>query len=275
MATKIVLRFNGNTSSAPPQASIGYVGSSHAFGFSESCWRTSGTDAQTKTWIQAILAPRRAGLLPSNVTLTDALMYTAGGGRGVPIPLGFIGPQPRSDQVNVAILASTRHLTAPAQRRWWVHCMPDNWVVDGELVVTGLQTTYIRNYLDAMNESSWLGLVQNDLQSIITISAIGLVSLPGPSPYAVGQIVRVARTLTADKRRRGGNFFITAVGPGLNNFTLGNWTLGATTGGTIFRPTSDFYNISSGDGAFIERAGTKKVGRPFELYRGRQPVRRP
>jgi len=274
MATKVVLRFNGFTAAAPPHPIIGYTGTAHAFGFSEALWRTSGTDAQTTDWIRTQLAPARAFLLPSNVTLTDALLYTTGGGRGVPVPLGFVGSQPRSDQVNVAALCSTRHPTAPAQRRWWVHCLPDLWVIDGELHLTNVQATIFGGYLARMNESSWLGLIQNNLQTIISVSAAGLVSLPGPHVFTAGQLLRVTRTLNAAKRRVGGNYFVSSIGPGLNNLTLTNWNLGETTSGSLFRPTYDFYSMGGGSGTHVERAGTKRVGRPFDLYRGRQPANR-
>jgi len=275
MATKIVLRLNGFTTAAPPQSSIGYTGAAHAFGTSESVWVSLVSDNAVKNYIRLTLGPARAGCLPSNVTLTDALMYTSAGGRGVPVPLGFVGTQPRSDQVNVAALMATRNPTAPAQRRWWLHCLPDIWVVDGELVVNAVQTGYIRNYLNAMQVGNWLGLVRNDLQSIVTISQAGLVSLAGASPYAVGQLLRVSRTLDANKRKRGAQKFVASVGPLANQFTLGDWTLGTCTGGSIFRPTYDFYSIGGGDGAYVERVGTKRVGRPFDLYRGRQPATHP
>lgn len=274
MATKVILRFNGLTTAAPPQSSIGYVGAQHAFGFSETFWKTAGTPAAIKVFTNNILAAARAQILPSNVKIVDALMYTAGGGRGTIIPIGRSGVQPASDQVNVAALVATRHTTAPAQRRWWVHCLPDNFVIEGELVLSNANAAWFRSYLDAMAATQWLGVVKNDLQSVITITSNGLVTLPGVSPFSVGQLLRVTRTLTADKRRKGAQKFVTAIGPGTNQFTLGDWTLGACTGGTIFRPTYDFYNVGDGDGPFVERAGTKRCGRPFGLYRGRQPVRR-
>lgn len=274
MATKVIVRFNGITSAAPPHLSIGYIGSEHAFGFSETFWMNPGVAANVKTYIQTFFAPRRAGILPSNVKILDALMYTSGGGRGTPVPIGMSGIQPVSDQVNVAALVSTRHTTAPAQRRWWVHCLPDVFVQSGELYLTVAQAGQFQSYLTAMNGTQWLGLVQNSLQSVITISTNGLVTLPGVSPFSVGQLLRVTRTLDASKRRVGAQKFVASIGPLSNQFTLADWTLGATTGGSIFRPTYDFYTIGEGDGAHIERAGTKRVGRPFDLYRGRQPARR-
>jgi hypothetical protein len=274
MATKVILRFNGFTNPATPHSTIGYTGARHAFGFSESFWRSTGTTEQVKTFIRSDLAPARRMILPSNVTIVDALLYTSTGGRGIPVPLGMAGAQAVSDQANVGALCSTQHPSAPAQRKFWIHCLPDDFVIGGELSLTNVQATWMSVYLNRLGTTQWLGLVQNDLRDIITVSATGLVALPGVSPYNAGQLLRVTRTVAADGRRKGGQFFVSSVGPGDNNFTLGNWQLGATTSGKIFRPTYDFYDMNTGGNPFVERVGTKRVGRPFDLYRGRQPVKR-
>lgn len=275
MAVKTVVRFNGLTSAAPAHAILGYSGKQHAFGFSEHYWHSTGDVASAKTFFRNSYAPARAAILPANVTIVDALIYGDGAGRGVPVPIGTTGSQANSDQVNVAALCSSRHPSAPHQRRWWVHCLPDIWVQNGELHITVAQSLFFRTYFNVMMGTSWLGLVQNDLRDIVSVTTNGLVSLPGASPYSVGQLLRVVRTLDANNRRRGGQKFVGSVGPLTHQFTLNDWTFGATTGGQIFRPTYTFYSLGDGEGPFVERSGTKKVGRPFDLYRGRQPARRP
>jgi len=269
MPMKAILRFNGSTQAQAPSAYIGYTGSAHSFGFSESIWRDSSDFNVVKNWIKNLVAPMRAGLLPSNVQIVDALIYATGDGQATEVPLGITGVQGLSDQADVALLISTRNSAAYAQRKWWLHCLPDDWVTSGELTLTQVRTAILAGYLSACNAGHWNGLVRNDLNSIVTISQAGLVSLPGPSPFAVGQLLRVTRALTEDKRRVGDELFVSSIGPLANQFTLGAWTLGACTGGQVFRPTYAYFSIGAGEGAFVERAGTREVGRPFGLYRGR------
>jgi len=273
VATKAVLKFNGNTTAANAQPSIGYVGDSHAFGFTESIWRNGMTVQQTVTYLRTHLGPARANLLPANVKLTGATLYGQNGGRGVDVPLGFAGSFGTTDQVNVGVLLETRHDTAIAQRRWWIHCIPDELVRLGEFAPTLFDSATFRNYLDKMSLGDWLGIDQNDLSTIMTVDETGLVTLAGNSPFAVGQWLRVNRTFTEAKQKRGGRFMVESVGPLLTQFKFASWTLGKTTGGLVYRPTYSFYNIGGGDGPYIVRAGTRRVGRPFALYRGRQPAR--
>lgn len=272
-ATKAILKFNGNTTAASPIPSLGYVGSSHAFGFSESVWRNGFTVAQMTTYLRTHLGPARAGLLPANVTLTGATIYEQTGGRGIDIPLGFRGANGTTDQVNVGVLCETSSPTASNQRRWWVHCVPDELVTLGEFSPGLFQTLPFRTYLDKMALGDWLGVDQNDLSTIVTVDATGLVTLTANSPFTVGQWLRVNRTFTAGKKKKGGKYMVESAGPLLTQFKFADWDLGATTGGTVYRPTYSFYNIGGGTGPYIVRAGTRRVGRPFTLYRGRQPVR--
>jgi hypothetical protein len=274
MAIKVVLQFNGVTDASASMPLIGFTGDAHAFGFTESYWRDLTNSAAVVRWLKDEVGPARARLLPSQVKLTSALMYTSGGGRGVVVPIGIQGTAGSTDQVNIGALASTRHSTAAVQRRWWLHCLPDSWVIGGELSISLFQAQAISMFFSSISQAYWLGIVRGNLQTMLTVTAAGLVTLAGNSPYAVGQQLQVNRTLTTDGRRKGGKFIVSAVGPLASQFTLGGWEFGATTGGQIFQPSYQLYNIGANEGPYIERVGSKRVGRPLNLYRGRQSVRR-
>lgn len=272
---KSVLKFEGNTEASSSQPSIGLVARSHALGFTESFWWDLATAAGVANRLRTIVAPARARILPQQISLIGATLYSEGTGRGIEVPLDFGGFSVGStDQVNVAGLVETRHGTAPNQRRWWLHALPDNWVTLGELRIPVAEAVKIRTYFDAISDAFWLGIAQTNLSSILTVSAAGLVTLSAASPFAVGQQLQVNRTLLTSGLKKGGKYFVFSVGPLATQFTLEQWDLGATTGGKIFLPTPTFYNIGNGEGPYLVRAGTKRVGRPFSLYRGRQPVRR-
>jgi len=274
MAIKIVFHFNGVTDAASPWGDIGYTGDQHAFGFTESYWRDLTNAAAMVRWAKDEFAPARCALLPNQVKLTGATMYTDGGGRGVPVQIGRQGVAGSTDQVNIAALVSTRHSTAPVQRRWWIHCLPDSWVVGGELTLGVFTAQYWRIFFSAIAQTYWLGINYGNLSSILTVTDAGLVTLPGASPFAVGQYLQVNRTLDEEGKKKGGKFFVATVGPLPTQFTLANWTFGPTTGGQIFSPSYSLKNIGANEGPYVERVGSKRVGRPSNLYRGRQPVRK-
>jgi hypothetical protein len=252
---------------------IGYSGQPHSFGFTESFWRDSDSIPAARTFVKNTFGPARAGVLPSQGYVRSATLYAAGSGRGIEVPLGYQGTAPSTDQVNVALLMATRHGSAPVQRRWWLHSIPDDWVIGGELQAPLAVSQRIRTYFDAINTCWWLGLVRNNETEIANVTDQGVVTLKVNQPYAVGQFVTVSRTLKTNGKRAGGKFMVSAVGPLLSQFTLALWDKGATTGGRAFVPSYIFYLIGAGDGAFVERAGTRRVGRPGKQYRGRQSAR--
>lgn len=273
MASKIVFKFNGHTTAAPPQTSIGYVGAEHAFGFSEHVWLNTDDLVAIRTYCQLQYAPTRSSLLPANVTIIGATAYILGTGRGIDIPLGYTGQQGTQDQVNVGILCESRNPSAVNQRRWWVHCLPDEMVTSGEFRPTGAQALQVSLYFAAMGVGYWLGQTRSNLMDIVNISATGLVSLGVNHPYAVGQFLRINRTLTETGKRFGGLFQVATSGPLASQFTLASWTAGETLGGQIFQESFSLKSLAEGDGPYVVRAGTKRVGRPFDLYRGRQSAR--
>lgn len=275
MAIKVIMKFEGLTNESDSSESIGLIGKRHQFGFTESVWQASNDLALCKTNLRNRLAPARALLLPLQVKLAYATLYTATSGRGIDFQLGFNGPSANAgiNTANDAMLCETRKATAAVQRKWWVHCLPDGWLQFGELRLTPAQIGLVRAYFDALNDWSWLGLIRNDLQTVKTIDETGLVTLAVNQPFAVGQFVRISRTLNEQGKKKGGNFMVESIGPLLQQFKLKDWTFGPTTGGTVFRPSYDFMDIGADEGPYVNRGGTRRVGRPFEQYRGRQSAR--
>jgi hypothetical protein len=274
MSSKIVFKFNGHTTAAPPQASIGYVGAEHSFGFSEHTWLNTDDLVAIKSYCQIQYGPTRTALLPSNITLIGATVYLSGTGRGIDIPLGFQGQTGTQDQVNVGILCESRNPSAVNQRRWWVHALPDEMLTNGEFRPTVAQALSVSLYFAAMGVGYWLGQSRSNVQEIVTISNTGLVSLAVNHPYAVGQFLKINRTVNASGKQFGGTFQVATVGPLATQFTLASWNGGDCLGGTIFQESFSLKSFAEGDGPYVVRAGTKRVGRPFDLYRGRQSVKR-
>lgn len=275
MTQRCVIRFNGTTTPSSPHTAIGFSGSDHSFGFSESHWLAGDTTfLQAKNWLRNKYGPTRKYLLPSQCRMVDALVYADGDGQGAIVPLGIVGAGGPTDQPNVAMLCTSSSPVAAAQRHWWVHCLPDAFVQNGELALTNLQAESVQDYFNALKETAWYGLTRTGLVKVRTISAAGLVTADAVHTFVVGDTVRITRTVTPDSRQHGYEGVVSAIGPLPTQLTLTGWTLGDTVRGKMFKPDFGFISMGSGNGPIAVRSGTKRVGRPFGAFRGRQPVRR-
>lgn len=269
MAFKVVVRFNGTTiksSTIPGQAG---PGRQHSYGFSESYITSTSSIDTEKEFLRAKYAPRRAALLPSQTEIIGATFYQIGGGRGIPVALSFPGTSGATDVVNDAVLCTSNNSNAAVARKWWVHNVPDSQFTGGEFDPSFTYAARFNAYLDEIGFASWLGIVRANNIAVVTIDANGLVTCGSAHAFAVGQFVTISRTLDANGKKKGGLFRVSTLGPLSSQFTLLNWTFGACTGGSAFLKQNQSYVIGASGRPIIERAGTRRVGRPFNVYRGR------
>ncbi len=279
MALKVSLLINGAT--APDdivRTNIDYRSQGHGYGFSEGFWY-DGTDNPAFRGALLDIASARNELLPAGCSVIAARIYDGGGGAARVQRYTFGNGGLPTDQVNVALYCRTQQPGNPTQRGWWLHTIPDDYVLKGEFAPSVAYAQKIRNYFLAICTGGWryLAKARTQLRVIDNVTQGGLVTLTAASPYAVGNFVSVRRTTDSNKRRRGFNGMVASVGPLANQFTIAGWNRGATTGGSVFIPQGGLYPLGTAPALtpFVERVGTKKVGRPFELYRGRKSQRQP
>ena len=274
-ATKVVMVFNGQTSPGGSAPAIGYTGQSHQFGFTEMWWSDSGSVQQITNFLNTDLALKRAALLPGQVQYIGARLYIAGGGKGIVVPFYISGAPLRTlNTAFDALLCTTTAPGAPRQRKFWLHCVPDGEVQNGEYTGSNSYDNALRAYFTSLGQGWFYSTSQPNLTQIATISSTGTVTLKSNSPFAANQRVVISRTLDSTGRKRGGHYVIATIGPLPTQFVLTGWQWGATTGGTVYAEVDkSLVQMNGGNGIQLVRAGRKGVGRPTALYRGRRSAR--
>jgi len=273
MPFKVNVIFEGTTEGAGSIGPLGYSGKPHPFGFSEGYITSTNSLSAEKDFLRQLWAPARAALLPRTTAITGARFYNIGGGQGIPFAMFLPGGNTVTDLVNCAVLAQSNNSNAAVAKRWWIHNIPDTMLVGGEFKPTFFYQSQMATFLNQMGLTSWRGIVRNNLISIVNIDNAGLVTLSANSPFAVGNQVTISRTLLPTGRRVGGTFRVATTGPLATQFTLTGWQFGPSLGGQAFTKSYNFFQVGASGRPTIERAGTKRVGRPFDLYRGRKPRR--
>lgn len=154
--------------------------------------------------------------------------------------------------------------------------MPDAQVSKGEFAPDMGYANAMATYLQAMAQTSYLSQVPSNVMVIATVTDQGVVNFTANHPYNVGQWIVVRRTTQATTGRRvGGSFQVSAVGPGSTQLTLAGWNKGATAGGKTWIPVGTLATVgAAGAMPLVRRGGTRRVGRPSGLYRGRASARR-
>jgi len=275
MPFKVVILFNGRTTGDSLIPGMPAVGSQlHSFGFSEGYITSSSSFDQEATFLRSELGPKRAAILPPSTSIIGARFYQPGGGRAFPVALYLPGTSNITGLANKAVLCTSNNATAAVPRKWWVHNMPDAQVVGGEFQPSNFFAGRFNSYLDAIGQASWMGLVRTSNISVVTISAAGLVTCAGAHAFAVGQFVTLSKTLNANGDKFGGLFRVETIGPLSSQLTLLDWSEGACTGGSLYLKNMQAYVIGASGRPLVNRAGTRRVGRPFDLYRGRSSRRR-
>lgn len=272
MAFKVVVLFNGVTVKAQFGAGAA-LGKQHSYGFSEGYLTSTASFDNEVAFLRNSFAPKRAAILPVQTSIIGARFYQQGGGRAVPVALNFPGTSSTTDLVNCAVLCTSNNASAPVARKWWVHNVPDAQFEGGEYDPSASYAGRFNSYLDTIAAASWVGIVRTNQIAVVTIDANGLVTCGSAHSFNVGQFVTISRTLTAEGKKFGGLFRVSTIGPLSSQLTLLAWDQGACTGGSMFLKQSQAYVIGASGRPIIDRAGTRRVGRPFSVYRGRSSRR--
>jgi hypothetical protein len=282
MGTKIVMLFNINTEGTPIAVPTGIgltagtvsVPSSKRVGsFSETVWSDSLDQVQISNYMRTSLGPKRARLLPRSAELFACRLYTAGAGKGTLVSMNLVGGTFVTDIPQMALLCQSNNPAAPVQRRFFVHAIPDTYVVGGEFSPSASYASLLADYFVGLQSVWFQGITRSTTATIFNVQADGTVMFTGPVTYTQGTIIQVSRTVTASGRKVGGPYAVASVGPGANQVKLTGWQWGVTNGGTTFIKGQQLYSIGGGAGVSIRHIGTRRIGRPFEKFIGRRSKR--
>jgi hypothetical protein len=278
MSTKVVMLINGTTVRSGPMPDIGFTGTEHQFGCSESFWSdlTIGNALRVKL---LDLAVKRAILLPAECSIVAFRLYNDGTGASQTVPVGQSGIGGTLNTPYDSLLLSTRANGTATQRKFWLHCVPDGQITQGEFRPTSTYAGFLATYLGSAGLGgigNWIAETRSLYTRIQTIASDGTINFEANNPFAVEQFITISRAYNRSQQRfYSGRFHVQAAGPGLTQCKVTGWPQIATTGGAAWIPTKTSVSFLNGAGLYAERSGSRRVGRPFLLYRGRVSKRRP
>jgi hypothetical protein len=281
MPIKCVTVFQLTTEPGNSAPVIGYAGRSHIGGWTESWFFNSDTLSDAVT---ACFGPRadhdpmciaRARLLGHQATILGVRFYQSGGGKGVFISRTIPGGVHDTDQPQQAILCRTNNPAQDRARKFTLRGIPDVETVNGEFSPDAAYANAVETYFDSLFDFLFLCKTLNNQTGVFSVDASGIVTLKANTPFALNDLVYLFNAVDSQGKRQHWTNFVTIIGPGPNQFTIKGWPWGACTGGTVGKPTNSYNNAwATGNLPTVVRSVTRKIGRPFELYRGRRSKRR-
>lgn len=264
MATKCTFVFNGSAR-----------GGTAPFGFSET-WYHAANDVNVCFMAMQNVASKRAECLGRVCTLAY-FRIQLDGGRAVSFEVPWPAPF-AADTGNVPADSELCKVFDVAQRRsknFFVHFLPDDKVIDGGLVAN--HVVKINAFMTALqaNGFMWRASKRTPEIEIQGIDANGLVTTIGAHGFVVNNQVQLLRVRDVNNRAYRGRYAVVAPLTA-TTFTLAHWP-----GAVVLRTGKvrlidfEFLTISPlPSWRRAVRAGTRKVGRPFGLLRGRSAARR-
>lgn len=221
------------------------------------------------------LLPARAGFLNRNATVLGVRLYQGGAGRGQFRPAAFPGQARKADVPQLAALCSIGFQDSVKTRSFTCRGLADDDVKGGELAPDAATQTALETFGEVLGArfGAYAYPVVVDYP-IFNIGGAGLVTLRDVAPALnAGDIVEVQNTLDANGIRRKLFGMVAQVGPLDPQFTIADWPYGACTGGIMRLPRTKTLQRFDVTTFAVSRAVVRKVGRPFEPYRGRRSRR--
>lgn len=268
---------------------------SHSGGWSESMWQNNGTPLLPAVYKK--LCQTRATLLPKQATIVGIRqgIYNLVGNKLLPQGTSgakFLTPGNTAyttDLPQCSLEVSGLGAGVPNSNRFRLGCLPDEQITNGEYQPTvgykGLVTTYLRNLSPFGNPAMggpWWFVGRNTFPPSVRVASLvplGGVTLDATlvtladTTAGVGDYIRFHRVYDDSNNPVKGTYLVKAV-PAVNTYTL--------TGipqQKVSKPSGLCRKDELTPVAYLEvnvsRAVVKKIGRPFQQYRGRASNRTP
>lgn len=251
------------------------IASPHSGSFSEIHWRAPSANLPA---VLTALAPFRARLLPrlaniigfriENFNLDGNKLYPTGASAGkfnFPGTGGLLLNLPQ-DALQLNMVADG----APNTSRFAVKCMPDDQIKQGEFQPSGQFLSYVTQFMTALRDAGFgfVGRVKtNPTYRVNAIANTGVVTLPSvPAVVDGSTYVRFIRVYNDQGLPVKGTFLVTDHTS--TTLTLQGLSTTLTSPSGVLRvDQSQFFPYGIGS---VGRACIRKIGRPFEVYRGRR-----
>lgn len=218
----------------------------------------------------------RAALLPGGASIIGQ-RYQVVNPTGPSQTVGAVFPGSEGEPADIpqqALLIYCPALGSNNVRRSTLRGIPDARVIEGEYTPSQAFSTAVTSFFAFLSNFQFRARdLSQPTFTILNITTLGVVTTEAPNTITAGQMVRVLRTRTADGDLVGGRFQVSGTGPGNTVFTLNGWTPAeATTGGRV-RVDAIAFPFINGGACVLGRTVTRRVGRPFTVYRGRRSKR--
>lgn len=270
MPARLSLLFSVTTTVENPSVSV-----AHSGGWSESHW--SNTLAGITLPSIESLCAYRAFILSQSATITGYRIqdFTISGNKLLPLSSSsgrVLFPGGSLDTVNMpqdglSIYMST--VGAPNVSRQVLRGMPDYTIVAGEFAPNAGYLSRVNQYMAWLVSAGWkfVGRDRSVANSRVMGINAGVVTLAGPvGGVANTSFLRLNRVTDSNGNPVTGTFPITAIAGAL-------YTVTGLAGVTVTVPSGtariDQLAVFSYGAGRIGRSVVRKIGRPFEQYRGR------
>jgi len=262
------------------------VASAHMAGWSEGFW----LNANPSTQMPALrnVAQARAAFLPKQAAIVGYRIqsYDISGNKLTPIGSTAgsyrFGGSPRwdCDQPQVTLRASGSTAGGPNAAALYMRGIPDDWVAQGEYAPFDDTNTLLQFYYDRLIAVA-AGFIGRNLsvggQRVFNIADNGpgagsVINMQGPiAGLALGDFVRFVRVVADNKAPVEGTFAV-------SNINVNAITVRGLQGVVLTRPSGtcrkDSLTFLAWNRIETKRITTKRVGAPFEKYRGRRSKQR-
>lgn len=253
--------------------------SPHTGGWSESFWAANVLEAGNPALVT--LCRKRANLLPAPASVVGYRIasYTIAGNKVIPTgsstaKLQIPGSILRNTDVpQMALELSGQALNGPNSTRFSLRCIPDSQVDRGEYQPDPLFKGLLTQYRNELIQQFWKFMGRDLTKPAIRVNAIAgnVVTLGGPWGGVVGtDFVRFNRVYDDLGLPITGAYLVSAANG--NAITLAGFDDRTLTkqSGTVRIDAITLQSFATIEPA---RIVVRKIGRPFESYRGRQSKR--
>jgi hypothetical protein len=261
---------------------INYASRQHIGGWTELLWwpTDSVKDLMSalKTGAAGVTAllQARAAIMSAAASIIGVKLYSGGAGKGATNAVAYPGNSLYVEDIpQMALLCKSNGLNTTSVRRFTLRGVPDSMVDQGEFKPTALYANLVADYFNSLKAFGFKAIdpATSKKAKIFNIDAGGNVkTTDGVNPFAVPSIVLVSRTVDLNGNLVSFKSTISAGAAG-TQFKVDNWTAGACVGGTALQNNLGLFLFDSASAA-VSRVVTRRVGRPFESYRGRRSKRR-
>lgn len=280
-STKVTYIFQLTTQPADPALAV-----AHSGGWTESYWQPNAIPSNFP--LIGALATKRAALLGKGAAIVGVRVgqYTLSVNKWLPQgastgPLFRPGVQGNpTDIPQMALLCGSTSSAGPNQAKFTLRGIPDEVVTNGEYNPYSGYKTFVTNFFKELSDNAWSfsgRVIANPtyrIQQIVASTTPGWVTLlMQTSPYVSGGYLRLLHVRDDDGNPLKGAFAMKQFDNTVPSISIAvpDATVRSLTGGFGRYDQIGLFPLTN---PVVRRVGVRKVGRPYESYRGRASKRR-